>query len=106
MRLHLRVKPGARKSVCLGWDEGALLLSVHAPAHEGAANKEVLRFLAEVLDLPKTSLILKNGFASSFKTVEVPAHEAWVQEKLLKITRLVVPHLPLPAPTDDTEARA
>ncbi len=75
--LHCKVTPNARKSECLGWgaDERGrpvLLLKLAAPAQEGKANKELIRFLAELLDCPRGEITLTRGESSRVKALEVP----------------------------------
>jgi len=48
------VQPGARKTVLAGLYEGAVKIKVCAPPVEGAANKECLRFLAALVERPRT----------------------------------------------------
>ena len=49
-----------------------LLIKLGAPPVEGKANDELLRFLAELLQVPRGSLELIRGQGSRQKTVEIP----------------------------------
>lgn len=76
-QLHVRVTPNARRSSVTGWgsDEKGrpvLMIKLAAPPVEGKANEELIRFLAELLDLPKGSLELLRGLGSRQKTLEIP----------------------------------
>ena len=76
-----RVSPNARRSEFSGWtmDEKGrpvLLIKLRAAPVEGAANKEFLRFLTEVLDCPKSQVTLLRGETSRLKVVEFPATAA------------------------------
>ncbi|MES2595722.1 MAG: DUF167 domain-containing protein [Verrucomicrobiota bacterium] len=76
--LTVRVTPNARRSEIMGWgmDEkgrSVLLLKLGAPAIDGKANAELVRFIAEVLDCPKSSVTLIRGEGSRQKMLEVPA---------------------------------
>ncbi len=76
--LTVRVTPNARRSEIMGWgmDEkgrSVLLLKLGAPAIDGKANAELVRFIAEVLDCPKSSITLIRGEGSRQKMLEVPA---------------------------------
>jgi uncharacterized protein YggU (UPF0235/DUF167 family) len=71
VRLNVRAKPRASRSR-LGEPNG---LSVEAwlaaPPAEGAANEELLRLLAEALDLKVSALTLVIGHSSKNKVVEI-----------------------------------
>ena len=47
VKLNILAKPNAKKTAFLGIDAQALLISLHAKPHKGAANKELIRFLAD-----------------------------------------------------------
>jgi uncharacterized protein (TIGR00251 family) len=76
-QLHVRVTPNARRSSLMTWgsDEKGrpvLLIKLAAPPIEGKANDELLRFLAELLEVPRGSLELLRGQGSRQKTLEIP----------------------------------
>jgi uncharacterized protein (TIGR00251 family) len=56
--------------VTLGQD-GNLRVRVAAPATEGKANRELLRYLAQVLGVPRTAVVLQRGEGSRYKVVTV-----------------------------------
>ncbi len=71
--LDLVVSPGATRSVIRGadpWRHG-ILVKVAAKPSEGAANAELLRFLAHELHVPPSSLRLVAGHRGHRKTVSV-----------------------------------
>ncbi|GAB2957754.1 DUF167 domain-containing protein [Hymenobacter coalescens] len=70
--LHLRAKPNARQNELLQAPDGSLTVRLHAPAQDGKANDCLLRFLAEVLAVPRSSLTLLSGHTAPFKKVDVP----------------------------------
>jgi uncharacterized protein (TIGR00251 family) len=76
--LVCKVTPNARKSECLGWGEDErgrklLLVKLAAPAQEGKANKELVRFLAELLGCGRSEITLLRGDTSRTKSLQVPA---------------------------------
>lgn len=73
--INVLVKPNAKKTVFLGISEHGLLISLHAKPHQGAANKELISYLAELFHLPKTQIILQSGEKSRYKRVVVPLTE-------------------------------
>jgi uncharacterized protein len=55
--------------------EQGLLISLHAKPHQGAANKELISYLAKLFGLPKTQIIFQKGEGSRYKQVVVPLTE-------------------------------
>ena len=69
--LLLRVVPGAQRTEVAGLYGDRLKVRVAAAPEKGAANQELLAFLARVLKVPKNSLRLAGGAQSRSKVVEV-----------------------------------
>ena len=69
--LTLHIQPGARKTEIAGRHGDALKIRLAAPPVDGKANEALLRFVAETLHLPKSSVALKSGQTSRRKVVEV-----------------------------------
>lgn len=72
VELRILAKPNAKKSQLLGVSDQGLQISLHAKPHQGEANKELIKFLSELLDIPKTKIDLQRGEGSRFKKVVVP----------------------------------
>jgi uncharacterized protein (TIGR00251 family) len=90
-RVQVRVKPRASRSAILGLaDDGALIVALAAPPVDGAANAELLEFLARSTDVPKRSVTLVGGQKSRVKLVQFDGLES------LELTRRL--HLPAPSP--------
>lgn len=68
---EVRVAPRAAKQGLLGVHDGALKLSLTAPAVEGAANAALIEFLADALALPKRAVRILRGERSRKKSVFV-----------------------------------
>ena len=71
MDIAVWASPGARRSEVVGVADGRLRLRLAAPAHEGKANAELVRFLAKTLDLPKGAVTVAAGASSRRKLVRV-----------------------------------
>ncbi|WP_210534599.1 DUF167 domain-containing protein [Thermosulfurimonas marina] len=63
------MQPKARRTELAGSHGEALKIRVAAPALEGRANRALLEFLAQTLDLKKADLELLSGERSREKTV-------------------------------------
>lgn len=66
-------------------DDGTVKIRLTAPPVDGKANKELTRFLAEVLDVPVSSIEIIAGLSGHDKIVSILDLETdQVQEKILK----------------------
>lgn len=67
----VRIQPGARRNRIVGEHGDALKLALTAPPVEGKANQACIEFLAEALNLPRSSLLIVFGQTSRNKVVRV-----------------------------------
>jgi uncharacterized protein (TIGR00251 family) len=82
--ISLRVQPrSSRSGVALGSD-GGLVVRVHAPAAEGAANQELIRVLAEALRAPRSAVQIVRGERSRTKQIAVSGLSAEEVRALLE----------------------
>lgn len=77
--LHVHVIPKSAKNQVLGWAEDPagdrwLKVRIAATADDGAANKELIKFLAKTLETPVKNVKLVKGEASRYKTVKIEGH--------------------------------
>jgi len=77
-RLRVRVQPRASKTEITGVDEdGTLRIRLKSPPVDGAANKELLKFLGKrVLGVAPSSLRITSGQNSRSKSIEVSGMSA------------------------------
>lgn len=71
VRIALQVQPGAKKTEVVGLHGDALKLKLQAPPIEGRANEALVRYLSDVLDVPKSAVTLMHGQTSRKKLFEV-----------------------------------
>ena len=71
MILSLKVKPNSRQNAVTR-DGDMLVVRIHAPAHEGKANKALVIFLATAMHIPKSRINIVSGLSSPFKRIELP----------------------------------
>lgn len=69
--IAVRAQPGAKKTAIVGvYGEGVaaqLKIAVQAPPVEGRANSALIEFLAELFELPKSSVEIRSGELSRSK---------------------------------------
>ena len=67
--LSVHIQPKASTTECVGIHGDAIKIRVAAPPIDGAANDELIRFLARRLSIPVTSVQIKSGAAGRHKRV-------------------------------------
>jgi hypothetical protein len=82
-RLIVHVQPRARRSEVAGRHGDAIKVRLAAPPVDGAANEELVRFLAEALGVPRRAVRLTAGLQSRRKTVEIDGLTGAAAEALL-----------------------
>jgi uncharacterized protein len=67
----VRVHPRAKKNGIIGEVGGALKIALTAPPIEGRANEACLEFLANLLDVPRSSIAIAAGQSSRNKVIRI-----------------------------------
>ncbi len=80
--LGLRAQPGARHAGVTGLWNGRLKIAVRAPADDGRANHELIELLANLLCVPKNSLLLISGEKQRLKQVSLPLSVEEARQRL------------------------
>ncbi len=71
--LKIKAQPNASRSEFCGlYGEDALKVRVAAAAVEGAANKELSKFIAKQFKVPKSSVEFVSGQSSKIKLIRLP----------------------------------
>jgi uncharacterized protein len=80
---EVKVHPRAKKNAISGEVGDALKLALTAPPVEGRANQACIEFLAEVLNVPRSSVTIAAGASSRNKVIRVRGlTAAQVEERL------------------------
>jgi len=80
VELRIKAQPGASRSEFAGrYGEEALKVRIAAAAVEGAANKELVKFLSKQFKVPKSSIRFKSGETAKIKVVVFPASERFLE---------------------------
>lgn len=87
IRISVQITPNAKKSEVIGVHEDALKIRLQAQPIEGKANEALIRFLADVLGVPKSAVTITHGHTNKRKIVEVSASRLSLDE----VRRLLVP---------------
>ncbi len=82
--LRIKAQPNASKNeFCEVYDNDAIKIRIKAPAVEGAANKELVKFLAKSFRVSKSDILFKTGQNSKIKIVAFPLNDKfkdWIEE--------------------------
>jgi len=78
--LNIKAQPAASKNEFSGlYGEDALKIRVKAAAVEGAANKELVKFLSKSFKVAKSDIKFKSGETSKIKRLCFPVTEAFLK---------------------------
>jgi len=69
--LDLHVQPGAKRTEVAGMHGDRLKVRLAAPPVDGAANDELVRFVAEAFGVPRRDVTIVSGTTSRRKRVRV-----------------------------------
>src|SRR5215467_13054507 len=67
----VKVQPRARQNAIAGVVGDMLKLALTAPPVDGRANQAVIEFLAELLEIPRSSVTITSGETSRSKVVRI-----------------------------------
>lgn len=85
MLLSFYILPNSSENKLCGLHNGAIKLKLRAPPVDGAANKAIIEYLSEILNIPKKNIEIKRGDLSRHKQVELLVDvidEAMIRQKL------------------------
>ena len=71
IRFRVRVTPRASRSEVAGQQDGILRIRIAAAPVDGAANKELIRMLADTLMIPRSAISITAGHNSRIKEITV-----------------------------------
>jgi uncharacterized protein len=71
MHKKVKVKPNSRIQKIEEETDGSLTVHLKSPPIDGKANQELIKVLAEKFNVPKNSIIIKSGFNSRQKLIEI-----------------------------------
>jgi hypothetical protein len=70
-KLVVRVQPDASRNKVLGFEQGVLSMRIVAPPVRGKANQELVKYLADVLGIAKSNLVIQKGTTSRKKLLSI-----------------------------------
>ncbi|XP_029194094.2 UPF0235 protein C15orf40 homolog isoform X1 [Acropora millepora] len=85
IRIKILAKPGAKQSNITDISPDGVGVQIAAPAREGEANGELVRYFAEVLDVRKSSISLDRGLKSRAKVLVIDSEEISLEQAKVKL---------------------
>lgn len=85
LRVEVHVRPRSATTRVAGTHDGALLVRVAQPAHDGRANQIALQAIADALGVPRRSVEILRGATARRKLIGLslpPSDVATVQRRL------------------------
>lgn len=70
--LRCLIQPKASRDEIIGVQDDRLKIRITAPPVDGKANTHLIRFLSDLLDVPRTRIELLNGDTGKRKTLRIP----------------------------------
>lgn len=69
--VSIYVQPNAKNNVVVGLYGDALKIKLATPPIEGRANEALIKFLAQIFEIPKSSIRLTRGHTSRHKVLQI-----------------------------------
>ena len=77
LSLQLRVQPGSKVDKVVDLQADRLKIRIQAPAVDGKANTQLVKFLADQFAVPKSSVQIARGHTGKAKTVVITNPRSW-----------------------------
>ncbi len=71
----IKALPNSSKNLVSGILDESLKIKIKAPAVEGAANKELVKFLSKMFKVAKSDIVFVGGQSSKRKLIKIPLNE-------------------------------
>jgi len=69
--ISVQAKPNSKKDSIQSIDDESVVVAISAQAKEGEANRQLIKYLSEVLQIKKTSISLSIGCKSKYKVIVI-----------------------------------
>ena len=69
--IQIKVIAGAKQNSIENFSEEILKVKINKPAVDGKANKAIVEYFSEILDLPKKNIIIISGEKNTIKNLRI-----------------------------------
>ena len=84
VKIAVQGHPGAKRTEVVRFEEGVWHIKIAAPPTEGKANKELIEFLSELLDISKSRISIDKGATGHRKLIAIKGMTKEAVEERLK----------------------
>jgi uncharacterized protein (TIGR00251 family) len=84
IKFAIRVVPKSSKNVVSLTEDGTIKVKINAPPVDGKANEACIKFLAKLLEVPKSKVSITSGLKAKTKILEASGDPDTLTEKLLQ----------------------
>ena len=86
VRIAVQAHPSAKRNEVVRFEDGVWHLKIAAPPTDGKANKELIEFLSEILDISKSRITIEKGTTSHRKMISLEGiTQETTEERLRKM---------------------
>ncbi len=86
VKIVIQVQPNASQNKVARFEDGVWHLRIAAPPVKGKANRELIKFLSDVLGLSKSAITIEKGLTSKRKVIVIEGlTEEEIRELLEKV---------------------
>ncbi|EDV26596.1 uncharacterized protein TRIADDRAFT_54758 [Trichoplax adhaerens] len=83
--ITIKAKPGSKENAVTDISSDGIGIQIAAPAREGEANSELIKFLSSILKVKKSSILLDKGSKSRHKTICVNKNADLTEKQVLEL---------------------
>jgi len=69
--IRLYIRPDAAETRVEGIYQDRIKIRISAPPEKGRANKELIKFIAGILSIPKSRISIASGKTSNYKEIQI-----------------------------------
>ena len=86
--MHLRVKiiPKSSSNKIISWTNDLLKIKIKAEPKKGKGNKELIKFLSKILQVPKYKINIIKGVKSNVKIIDIDEDTKYINNVINNIT--------------------
>lgn len=77
MKIKVYIQPNSKKAGYAGLHDGLPKLKITAPPVDGAANSEIIKIFAKLLNIAKSDITISSGQASRIKILDINTDKSY-----------------------------
>jgi len=86
MYLKVKIIPKSSSNKIIGWMSDLLKIKIKAEPKKGKGNKELIKFLSKILQVPKYKINIIKGVKSNVKIIDIDEDTKYINNVINNIT--------------------